>query len=335
MASMRILRGLGVNISGYGAKLFGLIMLDIDATPLDNSGTKKEGVACTYKMFLGYILVCAYLGREGWCLGAALCPGDQHAQKGFVRYLEEVLKRARQVTSEPLLVRMDSAHDAAETLLALSKAEDVHFIVKWNPRGSNRASWLERARTSGKEEKVWRKGLRSLIVETHEERCVGNERICCRLIVRVLEETVDKNGQALLIPTIHLEGWLTDLDFPASTIMELYREHATCEQFHSEFKTDMDLERLPSGYFKTNALVIALGCFAYNILRAIGQIGLEGGFTPPRHDVMRRRLKTVMSDLIHVAGRVIRKGHCLLLRFSHDYQIFSVFKHINDRLCRT
>ncbi|MEE8056405.1 MAG: hypothetical protein V3T17_01020 [Pseudomonadales bacterium] len=34
-------------------------------------------------------------------------------------------------------------------------------------------------------------------------------------------------------------------------------------EHHSEFKTDMDIERLPSGKFATNALVLA--CFALTI----------------------------------------------------------------------
>ncbi|MGV0036717.1 MAG: hypothetical protein ACNYPE_17840 [Candidatus Azotimanducaceae bacterium WSBS_2022_MAG_OTU7] len=29
----------------------------------------------------------------------------------------------------------------------------------------------------------------------------------------------------------------------------LYADHGTSEQFHREFKTDMDIERLPSGKF--------------------------------------------------------------------------------------
>ena len=50
-----------------------------------------------------------------------------------------------------------------------------------------------------------------------------------------------------------------------------YHAHGECEQFHSEIKTDMDLERLPSGKFATNALILELGMVAYNILRMIGQ----------------------------------------------------------------
>lgn len=35
-------------------------------------------------------------------------------------------------------------------------------------------------------------------------------------------------------------------------VKALYSDHATSEQFHSEFKTDLDLERLTSGKLNTN-----------------------------------------------------------------------------------
>ena len=41
-----------------------------------------------------------------------------------------------------------------------------------------------------------------------------------------------------------------------------------------ELKTDMDLERLPSGKFETNELVLELAILSYNILRMIGQESL-------------------------------------------------------------
>ncbi|MDE5817810.1 MAG: hypothetical protein K2I07_00595 [Lachnospiraceae bacterium] len=47
---------------------------------------------------------------------------------------------------------------------------------------------------------------------------------------------------------------------------------------HSEIKTDMDLERLPSGKFEPNELVLELAMLSYNIWRMIGQesIGRRG-----------------------------------------------------------
>ena len=44
----------------------------------------------------------------------------------------------------------------------------------------------------------------------------------------------------------------------AQQIIDLYADHGTHEQFHSEIETDMDLGRLPSGKIDTNYLVCAL-----------------------------------------------------------------------------
>ena len=88
------------------------------------------------------------------------------------------------------------------------------------------------------------------------------------------------------------------------------------EQFHSEFKTDLDIERLPSGKFATNDLVMACAVLAYNILRWIGLEGLTGPDAPIRHEAKRRRLRTVMQELMYVAARVIESGRQLALKFS-------------------
>ncbi|MDX9835617.1 MAG: transposase [Desulfobulbus sp.] len=114
-------------------------------------------------------------------------------------------------------------------------------------------------------------------------------------------------------------------------VIALYRDHATSEQFHSEFKTDLDLERLPSGKFAPNALVMALGAFAYNILRAIGQIGLLGQFAPIRHPA-KRRIRTVIQELIYLAARLISTGRRLILRFSRHCPVFAAFQEVYGQL---
>jgi hypothetical protein len=78
-------------------------------------------------------------------------------------------------------------------------------------------------------------------------------------------------------------------------VIELYKHHGTHEQFHSEFKTDLDLERMPSGKFATNDVILHLAAFAYNCLRLLGQVGLTGEIAPIRHPAKRRRIKPVLS----------------------------------------
>ena len=84
----------------------------------------------------------------------------------------------------------------------------------------------------------------------------------------------------------------------------LYADHGMHEQFHSEFKTNLDLERLPSGKFDTNVLMLSLVAVAYNILRLIGQQALLRPGAPLRHPAKRRRLKTVMKEMVRVAARL-------------------------------
>ena len=144
----------------------------------------------------------------------------------------------------------------------------------------------------------------------------------------VIERTVDKYGQLFLVPDIEVNTFWTNTGLPDDTVIELYHKHGECEQFHSEIKTDMDVERLPSGKFDTNRLVVELTILAYNILRIMGQVSLIGGDSPQtRHPVTRRRLRTVINNLILIAGHItshsrkliLALGRCNLWRFAFVY----------------
>lgn len=92
----------------------------------------------------------------------------------------------------------------------------------------------------------------------------------------------------------------------------------------------MDLERLPSGKFATNALVLELGMIAYNILRMIGQ-GTIGGRAPrQKRDVKRRRLRTVISNLIMLADHVTMHARQLIIGLGKS----NVWLHIFSDICQ-
>jgi hypothetical protein len=88
----------------------------------------------------------------------------------------------------------------------------------------------------------------------------------------------------------------------AQEIIALYADHGTHEQFHSEFKTDLDLSGCPRASSTPTPRVPA-AALAMNILRLMGQRGLLGPDAPVRHSAKRRRIKTVMQELIYRAGR--------------------------------
>jgi hypothetical protein len=271
--------------------------LDLDVFTQDNSNTKKEGASWTYRKFHGFAPIAAWLGLEGWGLEIENCPGSQHAQEGFVPFMLRTIHKSRQLTKAPLLVRLDSAHDAIATLVALIDKK-VDFIVKWNPRGTDVPARASEVFAHGKMIRQDKTGRITIMTETVERTCLDEDgqgqTIKLRRVLRTTERHFEKDGTPLLVPDIEIEGWWTSLSVAKDKVIELYKGHALCEQYHSELKSDMDLERLPSGKFSTNTLVMHCAGLAYNILRAVGQVGLMTG-KQRRRAKQRRWLKTVIQ----------------------------------------
>ena len=312
-----------------------LVPLDIDVSPFDNSKSHKQEVSRTYKGFDGYAPIMAYIGREGYLVDVELRPGKQHCQKNTPAFLRETLSLARQLTAEPLLARFDAGHDATDTLEILIEA-DVEFIIKRNLRKESKELWLKRATLCGQAttprpgKTVYRGDVslrKSLVL--HGEK---TER-WLRCVFEITERTIDAQGQHLLIPDIEVDTyWVSLADDPVETVIELYHDHATSEQYHAEFKGDIDLERLPSGKFKTNQLVLHCALLAYNHLRLIGQLANEGDALPGRKPAHRRRLKTVIQNLMYLASRVVRHARRFKLSFGRHCPWFPVFRQVYLRL---
>ena len=309
----------------------GHVPLDCDVFAMDNSKTKKEGVSRIYNGEDGYAPIAAYLGTEGWCLELELREGKQHSQCEFIPFLNRVLAKARSLTSRKLLVRLDSAHDALDTRVTLAGQEKVSYVVKWNPRKENLRKWAHRIFEEGVVSSP-RAGKRVGLLTVHIQQVHEGKTCRFKRVMRAVERTMDHKGQLLVVPEIEVEGWWTTLDLPPKEVIRLYEDHGTSEQFHSEIKSDLDLERLPSGKFATNSLILTLGGLAYNILRAIGQLGLVDGKTPVRHPAKRRRIKTVMQELMYLAARLVKTGRRLKLLFSRHCPAFEAFRTVYRRL---
>jgi hypothetical protein len=285
------------------------IPLDGDVTTLDNSGTKKEGVSCTYMLFDGYAPMVMNIGSEGYLLHAQLREGSQHCQKDTPQFLKESFDLAKKVTKMPLLVRLDSGNDAIENITVCRK-EKIHFVIKRNLHKESIAEWLLDAQAFG-EWRTPREGKTVYVGNTIRERNGKHMRV----VFEVIERTMTRDSQMLLVPEIEVNTWWTDLGVrtaSADDIIAIYHAHATSEQYHSELKSDMALERLPSGKFATNALVLTFALMAFNMLRLCGQVGIKNGFVS-RKDPKRRRIRTVIQDMIYMAARIVTHGRRLYM----------------------
>jgi hypothetical protein len=141
----------------------------------------------------------------------------------------------------------------------------------------------------------------------------------------------------LVFPEIEVDTYWACLEVCADEVIELYHSHGESEQYHSELKTDMDLERLPSGDFKTNSLILLVGMLAYNLLRLCGQESLreDNGSLEKRPSyrgkATRRRIRTVMQDLIYMACRVTTGSRKWFLSFGRYCAWAEVWKALYQR----
>ena len=316
----------------------GHIPLDADVTPMDNSKTSKEGVSRTYKGYDGFAPMIIYLGQEGYCLDLQLREGKQHSQKGTPQLLARALKNAQQVTDLPLLSRLDGGNDSIENVdIVLEHNEQfpekppVDFIIKWNPRKEDPQHWLDHAERNA-EWTVVREGKRVAVFSIYHQKVWKGYEYTVRRVMRVIERTIDKHGQVLLAPEIEIEGWWTSLLNDEALVIKLYADHGTSEQFHSEFKTDLDIERLPSGKFNTNELVLACSMLAFNLLRWVGQNGLMGPRSPKRNKAKRRRIKTVIQELMMVAARIVHTARYVKLVFGEGCRALYSFQELYEKL---
>jgi len=316
----------------------GLVPLDIDVFTQDNGRTRKEGVSRTYAGTDGYAPIAAYLGQEGWCVTLELREGSHFSSRETQYTLERSLPRAQALTAAGLLVRWDCGFHCARLSVQIEVAslarqaaggEPIHFLVKGNPRRMDiaalHAQRLEAIACQPRE------GKRLWVWESRETGLHQGQTLSHRRIHRLVERSLDvKTGQTLLVPELEYDFWDTTLParFKPIEVIGLYQDHGTHEQFHSEFKTDLDLERLPSGKFATNDLILSLAGLAYNVLRLMGQSALLSEDAPVRHMAKRRRLKTVMQELIYVSAKVVAHARRKLLNFGRHCPAFVVFERL-------
>ena len=168
----------------------GLVLVDIDVAPMDNSKSKKEGVSRTYKGFDGYTPMMAYIGTEGYAINFELREGKQHCQKGTVEFLLETIKLCHKMTDKPLLICLDSGNDSIDNVAVLMDT-GCFFIIKQYCQNVN----------SPRDGKTVYIGSDWKTVTSKQ----FNKEFTLRTGYEITERTIDKYGQFNLVPDVEVE----------------------------------------------------------------------------------------------------------------------------------
>lgn len=317
------------------------IPCDIDVSPFDNSRSHREELGRTYKGTDGFAPIFAYLGTQGWVLHHELRPGSQHCQKGTPEFLRQSLERIGTLQlKDEVLIRMDSGNDSADNI-ALLRQSSHSFIIKRNQRQEDPVKWLSHAIAQQEGEPERPRAGKEVYIGTAEHHRPGGESSTQEplpVIYRVVRRSIDKKGQPLLIDHISVETYWTNLGESAQDIIALYHDHGTSEQYHSELKSDLNLERFPSGSFATNALFLRLGSLAYNLLRSLDEharaVREEQKESWPARikAVARRRVGSVIRDLIQVASKRVSHAGREIIKLASAWPWSRVLIGIEERL---
>lgn len=337
-ANLGILKGHRPSAIKVGERQY--IPNDIDVTPLDNSGSHRENSSYTYKKHDGFAPIMSNLGAEGWLLHHQLRPGSQHCQKGTPEFLERNFQLLKKLDLDhPVLVRMDAGNDSADTLEVLRESGHA-FVVKRNLRKEDPVKWLSLAMAMDAPE-CPREG-KEVYLGSAEHLSPGGESgtqnpLTC--IYRVVRRTIDKHGQPLLLDDIEIETYWTNLGEAPADIIETYHDHGTSEQFHSEMKSDLGVERFPSRKYGVNQIIFALAAIAYNVMRVLDQRAMGMKEKWPRYlqgkktaQLKRRRIGSIMRDLICIAGKVVRHSGRSVLKIARAWPWSAVLLEIDSQL---
>lgn len=300
--------------------------IPMDVTVMNNSGSNKEEVGRTYKGNDGFAPMNAYIGTHGYLLNCELRPGVQHSQKGMEEFLLQTIEMTDSLGIDNALHVLDSAHDAAVNIDIFQEA-CKKFIIKRNLRKESLEQWLGTARRVG-ECKCPRPGkniFTGVISHMRPAKCKSDKPLF--VVFEVIERITDASGEAFLIPEIEVNTWWTNIPDDAQYIIDFYHQQGTSEQFHSELKSDMNIERLPSGKFSTNSLLLQLAMIAYNCLRKLGQKALTfKDKLPVKLNVTRRRLRNVIQDLMYIACKRVSHANSITLKFGRHCPWFDIFR---------
>jgi Transposase DDE domain group 1 len=332
--SLNILKHQPIASHQHGGWRF--VPCDVDVACFDNDGSHREHLGRTYHGYDGFAPIFAYIGAQGYLLDHELRPGTQHCQNGTPEFLTHMLARLAQLKlKDEVLIRMDSGNDSADTLTVLRESGH-RFIVKRNARREDPVKWLSLAMATGAPRESPRAG-KDVWQGTCGHLSPGGESSTQEplpVIYRVTRRRIDKKGQALLVDEIEVETYWTNLWHGAADIIELYHAHGTSEQFHSELKSDLNLERFPSGSYAVNRLMLQLGAVAYNLMRSIEEIAREFREQwPPRiKAVERRRVGSVIKDLILVAAKLVKHAGKEVLKLARGWSWTGVILAIDRRI---
>jgi hypothetical protein len=324
----RTLTGLAAAVPRLLAGTEAMAFVDIDDTIRQVHGYAKQGAAYGYSGLKG-------LNAQIAVLSSPLCPpviagarqrkGSTISGRGAARLIGDAVATSRAAgATGQVMVRADSGYYRRDVIAATIKAKAWFSVTaRMNSAVTKAIAAIpEQAWTDIKypravfDEQEQRWVSDAQVAQIHFTAFTSyplDQQIPCRLAVRRvqrLNKAAAAQGQGELFDTWRHHAFVTNSTLPVIDADETHRDHAIIEQVIAELKSG-PLAHAPSGSFAANSAWLALGCTAFNIMRA------AGAAASARH--AKARWATLRTHLITVPARVASTARRLTLHLPTDW----------------
>ncbi len=272
----------------------GPLVIDVDSFIGEVCSERKQGASYGYTRKLGYHPILAVRSDTGEVLHIRNRKGAANTQRGFRRFVQELLARVRRAGhSGPVIIRADSGFENRKLMAQLAR-QGVEFSIGVKQSKAIRALIALIPETS------W--VTISDYPETGEAQIAESTLGDFRLIVR---RTRLLGAQAELFPDWRHHCFATNRTVALLTADVDHRDHAQIELAIRDLK-DQALVHFPSGRMDANSAWTVIGAISHNLGRWSTLIGLPD--RPVQTARSRRR------QLLQIPARLTRTSRQWTLR---------------------
>jgi hypothetical protein len=272
--------------------------IDVDASI--HESTKRDAL-WTYEGVKGYQPVIAYWVEQGVVVGDQFREGNVPAGMGNLEFIRGVME-GLPLGIEKRRVRGDSALYEQKLLRWMDRegiefgvSADMSVELREEVRRVPEEEWkaYEKVTAEGKRVKTDRQWAEVCYVPT-EPGAKKGERAFRYVAIRVPM----REGDLFEGKWEHFAVVTNRWDIGGNELLSWHREKCgTVEQAHDMLKNDMGARVVPTGKFGANAAWYRLNVLAFNLMRALGRVGLrkyEGS-----------RPHTMRMHILAIAARVV------------------------------
>lgn len=288
----------------YLDRLFALrfrtqMVLDVDSSNFETFGDQEGSAYNAHYQDMGFHPLFLFDALTGYCLKAALRPGNVYTSRDVVSFIRPALEHLRALSPGlDLALRGDSGFTVPE-LYTLCEGMDVFYAIrlKANPRLAKKAQELVDAR---QKKQVLPVGPSAVFYSEFSYRAASWDH--ARRVVVKLERP---EGELLFQPTFIV----TNMSLPAKAVIKFYQNRGTMENLIKEGKEGFAFDRLSSTRFEANAAKLQIRVLANNL-----QAGFRLLCLPKSWRKKGLRMDTVRLRLIKISGKLVRSGRYLIFR---------------------